>query len=518
MDIDEIKSQVLKDGKFLTAYGKISFIQKKSFWNDIKDSYGDSPSEKLYCLFNNITSAPLCKCGKPLKFKSFDLGYLHYCSNSCKSKDIKRTPKSIEKMKESYKKTCLEKYGVENVYQRKDVVDKIQKARAEKMPEIVKKMAETNMKKYGVKAPLQNKDILAKMEQTNMERYGNICSMQGSNKEEYYQRAVQKYGKGELQSKASKVAGHNRYLRMFNRYNEYLKNENLALLTPFNKEKMQCQNVKLKCNICGREFIHHVNSIYMPICRTCHPLVTNKVSNEETEVYEYIKTLTSNTVYQSNRTEISPLELDIWCPIDKIAIEYDGLYWHNGEAFKDKHNFKTSECEKKGIRLIHIFDIDWREKKDIVKSILSDAFNKSIFIDYSSCTIREIDEDEYSLFFSENSLKKYVSPTIILGIYSNDSLIGCCTLLLKDDKCYISSTEKCGHKIINLYKIVDFIKKSYGIDNFIEVRDRMYECKSSFMLSKKSTIEPHKVYYDESFFNIDTSVNYIYNCGYDIYE
>ena len=269
MDIDEIKSQVLKDGKFLTAYGKISFIQKKSFWNDIKDLYGDSPSEKLYCLFNNITSAPLCKCGKPLKFKSFDLGYLHYCSNSCKSKDIKRTPESIEKMKESYKKTCLEKYGVENVYQRKDVVDKIQKTRAEKMPEIVKKMAETNMKKYGVKAPLQNKDILAKMEQTNMERYGNICSMQGSNKEEYYQRAVQKYGKGALQSNAGKISCSHRHDVMYNRYENYFKEQNLECMTKINDIHMLHQHIQLKCKVCGRIFNHTINTSLIPVCRTC---------------------------------------------------------------------------------------------------------------------------------------------------------------------------------------------------------------------------------------------------------
>jgi hypothetical protein len=420
-------------------------------------------------------------------------------------------------MKESYKKTCLEKYGVENVYQRKDVVSKIQKARSEKMPEIVQKMAETNMKRYGVKAPLQNKDILAKMEQTNMERYGNICSMQGSNKEEYYQRAVKKYGKGTLQSKAGKIACSHRHNMMYRKYENYFKEQNLECMTKIDDVHMLHQHIQLKCKICGRVFNHTVNTSIIPVCRTCHPLVTNKVSNEETEVYEYVKTLTSNSVYQSNRTEIAPLELDIWCPGDKVAIEYDGLYWHNGEAFKSKHNFKTIECEKRGIRLIHIFDVDWREKKDIVKSILATVFNKVAYIDYSSCSIKEIDEDEYSSFFCENSLKKYKEPTISIGVFSKGELIGCFSLILDKDIFYIDVIEKCGVKIMNSFKILEFIRDVYGIDRVREIRDRMYEGTSMFMLSKVSSIEPQKVFYDEHDFDIDSGTSYIYNCGYDIY-
>lgn len=52
-------------------------------------------------------------------------------------------------------------------------------------------------------------------------------------------------------------------------------------------------------------------------------------------------------------------ELDVYIPDLKIAIEYDGAYWHS-----DVNNyFKYKECRKQGIRLIHIIENTWLQKK-----------------------------------------------------------------------------------------------------------------------------------------------------------
>jgi len=63
------------------------------------------------------------------------------------------------------------------------------------------------------------------------------------------------------------------------------------------------------------------------------------------------------------------LELDLKIG-NKIAIEYDGLYWHNDDVKEDHkyHLNKTLRCEQENIQLIHIFENEWNSKKDIVKS------------------------------------------------------------------------------------------------------------------------------------------------------
>lgn len=103
------------------------------------------------------------------------------------------------------------------------------------------------------------------------------------------------------------------------------------------------------------------------------PQCANKLSNGEDELFEFIKSLCTN-VTQRERSIISPYELDIFLPSKQIAIEYNGLAWHSekfkGNEAKTYHLMKTSLCADKGIRLIHIFEDEWLNKKEIVKSML----------------------------------------------------------------------------------------------------------------------------------------------------
>jgi len=70
---------------------------------------------------------------------------------------------SKEEMVNKYKQTCLEKYGVENPSQLK---------------EVKQKRKQTCLKKYGAEHPLQNKNVLNKLQKTNIKKYGNVCSAQ----------------------------------------------------------------------------------------------------------------------------------------------------------------------------------------------------------------------------------------------------------------------------------------------------------------------------------------------------
>ena len=70
-----------------------------------------------------------------------------------------------------------------------------------------------------------------------------------------------------------------------------------------------------------------------------------------------------NRIDIHNRKVIKPLELDIYIPEKRIAIEINGSYWHS-ESHKDKyyHQNKTINCAKQGIRFIHIFEYEWLDE------------------------------------------------------------------------------------------------------------------------------------------------------------
>lgn len=99
---------------------------------------------------------PRClECKNLTPFTSFRLGYMEYCSGSCS--------KRSEKFQAKFKKTCKERYGVENPYQSKTIRDK---ARA------------TCRKTYGVDYSFQAKEVRNKIKSTFKKRYGKEHPMQ----------------------------------------------------------------------------------------------------------------------------------------------------------------------------------------------------------------------------------------------------------------------------------------------------------------------------------------------------
>lgn len=72
------------------------------------------------------------------------------------------------------------------------------------------------------------------------------------------------------------------------------------------------------------------------------------------------------SLFSNIRTNVRDIldgyELDIYIPEKKLAIEFNGTYWHS-EQQKDKHYHqqKTIACAKKGIQLIHIFEHEWKD-------------------------------------------------------------------------------------------------------------------------------------------------------------
>ena len=58
------------------------------------------------------------------------------------------------------------------------------------------------------------------------------------------------------------------------------------------------------------------------------------------------------------------LELDIYFPWSKRAIEYDGDYWHSFPYQKEKDGIKKDQCKKLGINLLVIKEQDWIDNKE----------------------------------------------------------------------------------------------------------------------------------------------------------
>jgi len=149
----------------------------------------------------------------------------------------------------------------------------------------------------------------------------------------------------------------------------------------------------------------------------------------EKEIFTYIKSLIDIGIVSNDRKILNGKELDIYIPSRKIAIEYNGLYWHS-ESFKTNkyHINKTDQCEKQGVQLIQIFEDEWLHKQDIVKSRLKHIFGLTENKIYGrKCVIKEVITSNAKLFLENNHIQGNVNSKIKLGLYYEDELVSLMT-------------------------------------------------------------------------------------------
>lgn len=190
-------------------------------------------------------------------------------------------------------------------------------------------------------------------------------------------------------------------------------------------EKYDSSKVKIgiKCPKHGIFYMTPANHLQGEGCPKCN----NSSSKAEKEIYEYISSIigSENVIERDRKTLPEGKEIDIYIPSLKIAIEYDGLYWHN-EDHKAKlyHLDKTEECEKLGIHLFHIFEDEWNYKQDIIKSMLENLLNNtknSIFA--RKCEIKEVSSLDAKQFLNENHLQGWCPSKIRVGLYYDNELV-----------------------------------------------------------------------------------------------
>ena len=152
-------------------------------------------------------------------------------------------------------------------------------------------------------------------------------------------------------------------------------------------------------------------------------------SKGEIELYDFVKSLDDSAIH-SDKKILNGSELDIYCENSKIAFEYNGLFWHSEKQGKTKnyHLDKTKMCEKKGIRLIHIFSDEWETKQEIIKKRIKHLFGKSEIRIYArNCDVREIDKKTKSQFLNEYHLQGNDKSKVAYGLYHKEKLVSVAT-------------------------------------------------------------------------------------------
>ncbi len=162
-------------------------------------------------------------------------------------------------------------------------------------------------------------------------------------------------------------------------------------------------------------------------------------SKKELEVLSFINSLGlkigENYIEKSRNILDSKKELDIYIHSKKVAIEFNGTYWHSAK-FKDKnfHYQKSKECEEKDIRLIHIWEWMWNDerKQKILKNIILSACGliehkiyarkcKPEIIDLHTCSKET--KQEIIDFFNNNNINGYRGAKYCCLLRYNEEIV-----------------------------------------------------------------------------------------------
>lgn len=173
--------------------------------------------------------------------------------------------------------------------------------------------------------------------------------------------------------------------------------------------------LEFRCKKCNMIFsypaYYAITGILCPLCTTKQE--PKYVSNIENDVADFVSSVCSNKIIRNTTYPIFK-ELDIFIPDKNVALEVNGTYWHSS-IFKNKnyHVDKSRRCEEKNIRLIHIWEYEWNNKRQrpILENIIKNAIgvnDKKIYA--RKCKIKIVNRTaELREFFDTNNIQGFRS-------------------------------------------------------------------------------------------------------------
>lgn len=163
-------------------------------------------------------------------------------------------------------------------------------------------------------------------------------------------------------------------------------------------------------------------------CPYCFPRNTG-TSNLEKEIGDFIES-TGVKLLRNDRNSLRGKELDILVPEKNLAIEVTGLYWHSTAQNLDKNHLlnKKKFGATKGIKVITIYEDEWNQKPEIVKSRLLGLLGfHTDKISARKCQVVEVDPKTKNTFLEENHIQGQDRSTVNLGLRYSDKLVALAT-------------------------------------------------------------------------------------------
>ncbi|MCQ2210871.1 MAG: hypothetical protein MJZ34_11310 [Paludibacteraceae bacterium] len=460
-------------------------------------------SREYYDKFLKKEFEGICTCGNETKFLDLTNGYQRFCCSRCantneETKEKNKNAHDYKSILEKSKKTKLKRYGNETYTN----TEKMKNTSNERYGGIgfgVKEIKEKALEPYGVDNFFQLESVKEKSKKTKLERYGNETYQ---NREQIEKTNIAKYGyntpsKNSVVKERLSTSLKNAYEldketilekrnETYNKkygigFREYTKIRHQEEYIPrWNKlfsEKFDTTRLTthtFRCNKCDDVYIVEHPSNGACYCRKCHKFVR---SQEQENIANEIRKFYNGEIIENDRTILNGKELDIYIPEFKLAIEYNGLYWHK-EYEPSYHLENTNKCEGLGIRLLQVWDVVYKEHKEIILDKIKSCMGMNNRIFARKCSIKEISVEVYKEFCLKYHIQGFVNSKYRYGLFNDNELVAIGSFgksRFENEMELLRYCSKSGISVIGgMKKIVAHFKKTNHIDEVISYADRRY--------------------------------------------
>lgn len=382
--------------------------------------------------------------------KQYDDKYHNWILTENQIKELKdfienKMPKNLSVKVFLTKQTCLKKYGVENYFQSEKGRKEIKEISSKNVNERMRKTVQTKKNKYGnglgdikkIKQTWSNKtkeewkEIKEKARQTSLEKYGKEHWLKNEDLKKQFIENLRN-DEGLLPCQTNEVKQKIEETRQRNRQSKVDKilkeNPEYVLKTPIEYkygqgwdiylkgiDKKQIDGVSLVAKKDIPKIIDYSNT-HKYACR----------SRKEQELFDFVSSEIEVEANAKNKLLPRYYEIDVYIPSKKVGIEFDGLYWHCEREGVSKNNLleKSKVAWENNIRLIHIFEDEWDNHKDICKSIINSSigiYSKRIYA--RKCIFKEVNKEEGSSFVMENHIQGAINRGEYFGLYYENELV-----------------------------------------------------------------------------------------------
>ena len=209
-------------------------------------------------------------------------------------------------------------------------------------------------------------------------------------------------------------------------------------------------------------------------CRECH---TRGTSRGEKDIFAFIQAMEGVDSLGRVKGELSNprIELDIYVPEKKVAIEFNGVYWHSSK-FKDKgaHHTKFKMAEEAGIKLVQVWEDDWNLRRPIVEEHLKQVLGVSTLPKIAARKTKVV-EVPYSVakdFLNANHIQGAAGAAFHLSLQYEGDVVALASFKRRSDgglelvRYATSANVQGGHS-----KLVTYVERNYTYNQLVTFAD-----------------------------------------------